>query len=221
MIGSLGLAIAVGLLVHGFFAAQVSSQEQRNAFLKAENAALDKKIEEIKSLKEGIDQLKAQQAIIQQLQSDRSASTQILEQMARLAPTGVYLKGISQSGQKINVTGYAQSSELVSSLMTAVQTSPYLDKPELVEIKAANINNRRLAEFSLNFSLRKAAVAEDDASKKSGAKPAAPAVAAGALPVNPGAVAAPVTSGAAPAPVVPPALSNPTTPAARTDKGGA
>lgn len=183
-LGAVGLSVAAGVGVHGIIAAQVATQEQRNQFLKTENNALDKKIEEIRTLKEGIDTLKAQQEIVQQLQSDRSAAVQMLEQMARLVPTGVYLRSIKQTGQKINATGYAQSNDLVSVLMTQLQGSPYLTKPELVEIKSATVGNRRYAEFSLNFELKKQ-VAEPAAGKSAakitagkspmGLPPAAPA----------------------------------------------
>lgn len=177
-LGTVGLSVAIGVAVHGVIASQVATQEQRNQFLKTENNLLDKKIEEIRTLKEGIGTLKAQQEIVQQLQSDRSSPVQILEQMARLVPTGVYLRSVKQTGQKINATGYAQSNDLVSALMTQLQGSPYLANPELVEIKSAVVGNRRLSEFSLNFEVKKQ-VAGDPAGKAGGKTGPAP------VPANP------------------------------------
>ena len=46
-----GLAGSIVLLVHGYYATQISTQMERNRFLKEENKKLDKEIEEIKKLK--------------------------------------------------------------------------------------------------------------------------------------------------------------------------
>jgi len=48
----LGLVIAAA--VHGVIAGYVSAQNERNAFLKAENAKLDKQIAEIRKLRDEI-----------------------------------------------------------------------------------------------------------------------------------------------------------------------
>ena len=58
-----------------------------------------------------------------------------------------------QTGLKISLVGYAQSSARVSTLMRSIEDSPWLDAPTLVEIHATNVGGARLSEFSLNFNL--------------------------------------------------------------------
>lgn len=150
-------ALATGLviLVHGIIAGYIAVQTDRNEFLKKENARLDKEIEEIKKLKEEIAALLARKQVIERLQSDRAQSVYLLEQLVRQIPDGVYLKTVKQQGTRVNIIGYAQSNARVSTLMRNIASSPYLENPDLVEIKAASVNNKRIAEFTMNLSLKR------------------------------------------------------------------
>jgi type IV pilus assembly protein PilN len=96
--------------------------------------------------------------------------------LVRQTPDGVYLKSVRQAGAKVNLTGYAQSNARVSTLMRNLEASPYLEIPELVEIKVANVNAKRLSEFNMNVSIRRLQTAADAA--KGGAGKAVPGKAA-------------------------------------------
>ena len=150
-----GLAASIILLVHGYFATRISTQTERNKFLKDENVKLDKEIEEIKKLKEEIQALLSRKQVIETLQADRAQTVYLLEQLVRQTPDGVYLKSIKQAGTKVNLSGYAQSNARVSTLMRNLEASPYLGNPDLVEIKVAIINNKRLSEFAMNVSIKR------------------------------------------------------------------
>jgi len=179
-----GLAASIVLLVHGYYATRISTQTERNRFLKDENAKLDKEIEEIKKLKEEIQALLSRKQVIETLQADRAQTVYLLEQLVRQIPDGVYLRSIKQTGIKVNLSGYAQSNARVSTLMRNLEASPYLESPDLVEIKVANVNNKRLSEFTMNVSIKRQqaepAAAKGGAAKAVAGKAAAPAGDAGA-----------------------------------------
>jgi type IV pilus assembly protein PilN len=92
---------------------------------------------------------------VEKLQSDRSRVVHLLDQMLRILPEGVYIKSIKQTGDGVNLVGYAQSNARVSTLMRAVEDSPWLDTPALVEIHATTANGARVSEFTLTFNLTK------------------------------------------------------------------
>ncbi len=167
-----GLAASIVLLVHGYYATRISTQTERNRFLKEENTKLDKEIDEIKKLKEEIQALLSRKQVIETLQADRAQTVYLLEQLVRQTPDGVYLKSIKQSGTNVNLTGYAQSNARVSTLMRNFEASPYLEHPVLVEIRAANVNNKRLSEFNMNISIKRQQ-SEADAFKSGAGKAAA------------------------------------------------
>ena len=133
-----GIFALIGLLVAGsiwFFLDQQLTQQQQNvAYMKGEIAKLDKQIEEIRKIREETASLLAKKQVVEGLQSNRSEPVQLLDQLLRQLPEGVYLKAIKQVGPKVNVSGYAQSNARVSTLMRNLGASPYLENPELVEI---------------------------------------------------------------------------------------
>ena len=152
---------------------RIATQLRRNDVLIAENKKLTEQIDEIKKLKEQTSALLARKQVVETLQVNRSASVKLVDQLVRQLPDGVYLKAIKQTGQKINMVGLAQSNARVSTLMRNLESSPYLEKPELVEIKAVTDRNQRANEFSLNISLK----GLEAAPAKTGAPGAAPAAA--------------------------------------------
>ena len=162
------LALAIVVLVHGIIAGYIAIQGERNAFIKKENAALDKEIDEIKKLKDEIAALLARKQVIERLQTDRAQAVNFLDQLVRQVPDGVFLKTIRQQGRKIAMNGYSQSNARVSTLMRNIASSPYLEKPELVEIKGVNLNNKRVSEFTMNMTLK--APQSEDAAKAGSAK---------------------------------------------------
>ena len=163
---SLILGVLVVGLVHTYISTQISYQERRNQYLKQETAILDKQIAEIKKLREQTESLLARKTVVENLQTTRSDVVHLMDQMLRILPDGVYLKSIKQTGLKINLAGYAQSNARVSTLMRAIESSAWLEKPSLVEIHASGSGNARISEFTLNFSLKKQAPATPDVPAK-------------------------------------------------------
>ena len=154
---SLLLGITIVGFVHTFISTQISYQERRNQYLKQETEILDRQIAEIKKLREQTQSLLERKTIVEDLQTTRSDVVHLMDQMLRILPNGVYLKSIKQTGNKINLLGYAQSNARVSTLMRAIDNSPWLELPTLVEIHASTANGVRVSEFTLNFSLKKQA----------------------------------------------------------------
>ena len=167
-----GLTAALGVAVVGagylYISGMIATQQDRNAFLKAEIAKLDKEIAEIKKLKDEIAALLARKQIIETLQADRAQTVHLLDQLVRQMPEGVYLRSVRQRGLGVNLLGYAQSNARVSTLMRNIESSPWLANPKLVEIKASTVNKKRLAEFNMNIVVKR--VQLKDAAKVAPAK---------------------------------------------------
>ncbi len=158
-----GIVIVVAM--HGFYAAKIEIQADRNKFLKSEVAKLDKEIAEINKLKDEIQALLARKQVIETLQADRAQTVHLLDQLVRQVPEGVYLRSIVQRGLRVKLLGYAQSNARVSTLMRNIEASPWLELPELVEVKANNVDKRRVSDFDLNLSLKRTATEAKDAGK--------------------------------------------------------
>ena len=107
----------------------------------------------------------------------------LFDQIARQLPDGVYLRNMKQTGNKVNIVGYAQSNARVSTLLRNLESSPWLDNATLVEIKAATVagqgnqQGQRLNEFIVNVDVARRK-AETGAAAVPGTAPVAPGAAA-------------------------------------------
>jgi type IV pilus assembly protein PilN len=199
----LGLAMAagLGLAVVGlwFFVLSqfISAQQGRNGLLASEIAKLEEKIKDIASLQAEINGLKARQKAVEDLQTDRNMPVNVLNELVKRTPEGVYFNSLKQDGAVLTVAGIAQTNERVSELLRNTSTdSEWLTRPDLVEIKAINAaagskDQKRLFDFSMRISI----------------KP--PAEAASAIAISVPAVAASGVVGAASAAAVSAAASVP------------
>jgi len=166
------LGFAVVALVHGVLAAQIQNQNDRNALLQSEIAKLDEQIKEIDRLREQIEAVLARKQVVETLQANRNEAVHLIDQLVRQLPDGIYLKSIKQDGIKVTAVGVAQSNARVSTLMRNIEASPWLSRPELVEIKAvvptaaaardqpAREQSSRINEFILNFQVKRAVAIE-------------------------------------------------------------
>ena len=157
----------IGFLVHSIYTGYIEHQDARNAFLKSEIAKLDQQTAEIRRLREQIEALLARKQVIEDLQSTRAESVHLLNELARGTPDGVYLKSVKQAGGRITLVGYAQSNARVSHLMRSLEESPFLERPSLVEAKAATVDDRRISEFTLSIGIERPK-AEAEASEPQG-----------------------------------------------------
>src|SRR5512141_2470378 len=163
-IGLAILALALIGLVHVVLAQQIENQQSRNKLLKTEIAKLDDQIKEIDKLREQTQALLSRKQVVETLQSNRTDAVHLLDQMVRQLPDGIYLKSLRQQGTKVTIVGFAQSNARVSTLMRNIDSSPWLQQPELVEIKAVNSPTQkdvRVNEFTLAFQIKRAAPVTD------------------------------------------------------------
>jgi type IV pilus assembly protein PilN len=200
--GVTGALVAVAGLVAAFaggFAInqQIAAQQERNDFVKAANAKLDKEIAEIRTLREEIAALRARQQAVENLQTDRTVPVRMFDELVRLVPEGLQLRTLRQDDARVVLTGHAQTNERVAELLrNLAERSPWLERPELAEIKEITLQPggnskeapRKVYEFSLNALIKRPSAADPKAT---------PARMVGAPAVPPTAAATPGPAGPA------------------------
>ena len=154
------LGAVVVLLVGAYNARRVAVQNERNLVITQANAALDKKIVEIATLKQEIEALKARQQAVEDLQGDRNQPVYLFDELVKQSPDGVYLKAFKQDGQRVSMSGYAQSQERVSEFLRNLAShSQWLERPELIEVRAATLEKskviRKVVEFIIIVGIKR------------------------------------------------------------------
>lgn len=154
--------VAIGGMWYLWYQNQISTQQSRNDFLRAEIKVLEEQIKEVASLEQEIASLKARQEAVENLQADRNMPVHLLNESVKQLPDGIYLRGIKQENQNVLLTGVAQSNERVSELLRNLsRNSEWVTNPELIEIVASNLalsqrEQRRVYNFTVRIQLQRA-----------------------------------------------------------------
>jgi type IV pilus assembly protein PilN len=178
----IGMAVLVGagvvLLWYTAVNTQIGAQEEHNQFLSSEIKRLDAQIADVATLKAEIEALKARQNAVEDLQADRNMPVYLLNELVKQTPEGVFLTSVKQAGQQVTISGVAQTNERISEfLRNAASNSPWLEKPQLVEIKAQTMqvagsrDQRRMFTFVMGVTLKRPPAPGSAASAASGAAP--------------------------------------------------
>jgi type IV pilus assembly protein PilN len=173
VVGSLVVGTVIWVLDH-----ELQAQVQNNVLLRAESGHLDRQIREIANLRQEIVALRARQQAVEALERDRTVPVHLLAELVRLIPEGAALRQVRREDQRVTLQGLAHSNDRVATLLANLdQRSPWVGRPELLEIKAlaapptasavsgpgaagmtpASLRDpRRMVEFSLALTLKPA-----------------------------------------------------------------
>jgi type IV pilus assembly protein PilN len=152
------LAVAAVFLVCYQYAGLIEDQNGRNAFVEGKIAEVDKLIIEVESYEKERSKLVAQIKVYEELQLNRSAVVQLLNNLIETVPDGVRLSSIKQTGEQLTLEGFAESEDRVGDYMRRVEgKKDYFDVPELqiVELKEGQVDKRAPRAFVLKVNLKK------------------------------------------------------------------
>ncbi len=185
---TLGIAALLGGLICGaiysWYQTQITGQKDKNTLLKTEITKLEGQIKDIAGLQQEIAALRARQGAVEELQGNRNLPVYLLSELVKQLPDGVYISSMKQDNQVVLLTGVAQSNERVSELLrNLANNSPWLTRPELVEITASSValtprDQRRVSNFSMRVSLKRASDQPKPGASAAGVKPSQGAVSA-------------------------------------------
>jgi type IV pilus assembly protein PilN len=119
------------------YSSWIDSQNEKNNLLKKEIVKLDAEIADIQDLEDRRQRLLARMEIIEKLQRKRPEIVHQFDELVRTVPDGVYLSSLKQTGNKLEIKGVAQSSTRVSTFMRNIDSSTWMDNPELQVVETA------------------------------------------------------------------------------------
>ncbi|HWU35422.1 MAG TPA: PilN domain-containing protein [Methylovorus sp.] len=154
LVGTLILGAVIVFMVQTFIGASVDAQINRNTRLEQANTQLDQQIAEIKDLKSEIGAVLERKQVVENLQTNRSQTVMVLDELSRELPEGMFLKSIKQQGAVITIEGIADTNARVAALVRNLSSSPAMESPSLVEIKSATVNGMKQNDFIMNVNIR-------------------------------------------------------------------
>lgn len=149
----MGVAAIIGLLAFGgiykYYAEKIENQETRNRLLTTEIATLDRAIKRIDELEKTRNELLARKNVIESLQKSRSEVVHLFDELVRTIPDGVRIKQLAQQGNRITLTGVAESNAKVSAYMDSLDASEWLRNSDLTVTEEQDERGVERYEFSL------------------------------------------------------------------------
>ncbi|MFK8330673.1 PilN domain-containing protein [Pseudomonas sp. BJa5] len=98
--------------------------------------ALDAQLEQLAQHKAAQEQIRDRVEVLEQLQAGRLSRVALLERLADAVPQGVYLTALTAQGQRLRLTGVADSGSLIAQLLRNLSSE--LGDADVHQIKAVD-----------------------------------------------------------------------------------
>ncbi|MCI2284984.1 PilN domain-containing protein [Colwellia sp. MSW7] len=155
------LLIAVGLIafviifsVNLNFQSRIDGQSMRNQFLKNEIEKLDIQIAEIKTLNDKKAELQKRIDVVEQLQRSRNVGTQILDEIAKIIPNGIYITQLDKQGNSIEIIGKSESNNHLANMIRAIELSDLFTDATPESITTDDGSPKLLSSFKMRVKIQ-------------------------------------------------------------------
>lgn len=128
---------------------------------KAQYAANEKKIAELKEMIKAVDDFeqrnmafKQRNDIIEQLSKNKSTPVKILDEVSALLPQGIWLQAMSVTGGGINIDGYGFNNNEIVAYVDNLKSSKMFTEVYLQESRSTEVEKVPMYVFKLSFKLK-------------------------------------------------------------------
>ncbi len=143
------IAFALVFAVSQFFQAQIDGQNKRNQYLKNEIQILDIRIAEIKTLNEKKKELEQRTSVVEQLQRSRNVGTQVLNEIAKVVPNGIYLTNLKKQNNTLELLGKSESNNHLANMIREIERSDLFTDAVLESITSTDAESKLLSDFKM------------------------------------------------------------------------
>ncbi|WP_019029571.1 PilN domain-containing protein [Colwellia piezophila] len=164
-VGSIVLAFV--LTFNFYYQARIDGQNTKNQYLRNEITQLDIQIAEIKTLNDKKKALQQLIAVVEQLQRSRNVGTQVLDEIAKIIPNGIYIIELEKRGNILQLTGKSESNNHLANMIRAVESSDLFVDATPESITADESGSKLLSSFKMKVTIKGLV---DDLSANKGSK---------------------------------------------------
>jgi Tfp pilus assembly protein PilN len=142
----IGVGVAVGLLVLGFFyytwERQLTEENTKIKTLQAQKTELEQTKQQVEAFEKQKGVLQQRVNTIEQLQRDRTGGQELLDMVANTVSRteNLWLTQMTRKGTSLSMDGSSASINAVANFITALKRSGYFQKVEILESKQDDKN---------------------------------------------------------------------------------
>lgn len=144
----------VFFLISSYYQSQIDGQRFRNQYLKNEIQILDVRIAEIKTLDEKKEALQKRINVIEQLQRSRNVGTQVLDEIAKIIPNGIYLTKLEKQGNIIQLIGKSESNNHLANMIREIELSDLFTDAQPESIITDEEATKLLSDFRMRVKIK-------------------------------------------------------------------
>ena len=133
MMGFVIIAGGLVFLLDRYFNGEITMQQARNVFVRAEITLLDAQVAEINQLRQQKEDIRARMNVITDLQGTRPVIVRIFDEMVRTLLDGIFYEQVQRIEDVIAVEGIAESSARITELMRNLDDSEWFKATDLSE----------------------------------------------------------------------------------------
>ena len=147
-------SFALVFLVGQFYQARVNGQVALNRYLGNEIQQLDLRIGEIKVLNEKKQALQKRINVVEQLQRSRNVGTQVLDEIAKIVPNGIYLTHMEKKGNTLQLLGKSESNNHLANMIREIERSDLFADATLDSIISDEETVKLLSDFKMRVRIK-------------------------------------------------------------------
>ena len=148
------VAFAIVFAISQYFQAKIDGQNTRNEYLKNEIKILDIRIAEIKTLDQKKKELEQRMSVIEQLQRSRNVGTQVLNEIAKIIPNGIYLTHLKKVNNTLELQGKSESNNHLANMIREVERSDLFLDAVLESITSKDAESKLLSDFKMRVLIK-------------------------------------------------------------------
>jgi type IV pilus assembly protein PilN len=148
------VAFALVFIISQFYQIRIDGQNTRNQFLKSEIQLLDSRIVQIKDLNDKKKELQKRITVVEQLQRSRNVGTQVLDEIAKIVPVGVYLTRLEKTGNTIQILGKSESNNHLANMIRDIERSVLFTDAVLESITSNDEKSKLLSDFKMRVRIK-------------------------------------------------------------------
>ncbi|RHW77925.1 PilN domain-containing protein [Colwellia sp. RSH04] len=148
------MALLFVLIVNFYYQARIDGQNSKNQYLKNEIAQLDIQIAEIRTLNDKKAALQKRIDVIEQLQRSRNVGTQVLDEIAKIIPNGIYIIELEKQGNTLQLVGKSESNNHLANMIRAIELSDLFADATPESITADDGSPKLLSQFKMKVKIK-------------------------------------------------------------------
>ncbi|CDZ78650.1 Fimbrial assembly protein (PilN) [Legionella massiliensis] len=143
----------ISLLAKYYVNGLAEIQMNSNQALRNEIEILNIMINKVEKIKKEKSDLLDRILLLQELENSSVLVIHFFDELIKLIPKQIYLSRIKGIGNRVILQGYSDSSHSVSLLMQKIENNPWMQAPNLIEIKNEELLKENNS-FSISFTLK-------------------------------------------------------------------